>query len=258
MDKLLDFSGQVALITGAAQGFGALLAKELGARGAKLVLGDVKTELLDAHASSLRAHGIETVALRCNVAQESDCKAMVDAALTNFGRLDLAINNAGIGQQLTLIESVSDEDFEAQWRVNVMGVQYGLRHQIAAMKQQGSGCILNVSSMAGMGAAPMLAAYSAAKHAVIGLSKTAAVETAPHNIRVNAISPFFALTPLVTESALAAQGLEQAKVSLARNCPMRRLAEPEEIVNTMLLLLSPGNSYMTGQAIAVDGGVSAI
>lgn len=258
MDKLLDFTGQVALITGAAQGFGALLAQELGARGAKLVLGDVKTDALEAVADALRAQGIETVSQTCNVAKEIDCKAMVDAALSHFGRLDLAINNAGIGQQLTLVEQVSDEDFEAQWRVNVMGVQYGLRHQIPAMKQQGSGCILNVSSMAGMGAAPMLAAYSAAKHAVIGLSKTAAVETAPHNIRVNAISPFFALTPLVTESALAAQGLEQAKISLARHCPMRRLAEPIEIVNTMLLLLSPGNSYMTGQAIAVDGGVSAI
>ena len=112
--------------------------------------------------------------------------------------------------------------------------------------------------MAGLGGAPKLAAYSAAKHAVIGLTKTAAVESAGNNIRVNAICPFFTLTPLVTESELSSAGIEQAKATLSRGAPMRRLAEPEEIVNVMLMLISPGNTYMTGQAIAVDGGVSAM
>ncbi|BFM10436.1 glucose 1-dehydrogenase [Simiduia litorea] len=258
MDKLLDFTGKTVLITGAAQGFGALLAEELAARGANLVLGDIKTEALQALAKKLKASGTKVIAQNCNVAAEDNCKAMVDSAMDQFGQLDIAVNNAGIGQALELTEDVTDKDFESQWRVNVMGVQYGMRHQIKAMKTKGSGVILNVSSMAGLGAAPRLAAYSAAKHAVIGLSKTAAVENAALNIRVNAICPFFALTPLVTESALSAAGVEQAKVALSRNSPMRRCAEPIEIVNAMLLLLSPGNTYMTGLAIAVDGGVSAI
>lgn len=258
MDKLLDFTGQVALITGAAQGFGALLARALGERGAKLVLGDVKNEALQKVVADLNQDGIEAIGLDCNVAIEAHCKAMVDAAIETFGRLDIAVNNAGIGQPLVLTEEVDDATFDAQWKVNVMGVQYGMRHQIKAMKAKGSGTILNVSSMAGLGGAPRLAAYSAAKHAVIGLSKTAAVETAAVGIRVNAICPFFALTPLVTDSALAAAGLDQAKAQLSRGAPMKRLAEPEEIVNTMVLLLSPGNTYFTGQAIAVDGGVSAM
>jgi len=258
MDKLLDFTGKTVLITGAAQGFGALLAEELAARGANLVLGDIKTEPLQALAKKLKTGGTKVIAQSCNVAVEADGKAMVDAAMDQFGQLDIAVNNAGIGQALELTEEVSDKDFESQWRVNVMGVQYGMRHQLKAMKTKGSGVILNVSSMAGLGAAPRLAAYSAAKHAVIGLSKTAAVENAALNIRVNAICPFFALTPLVTESALSAAGVEQAKIALSRNAPIRRCAEPIEIVNAMLLLLSPGNTYMTGLAIAVDGGVSAI
>lgn len=258
MDKLLDFTGKTVLITGAAQGFGALLAEELAARGANLVLGDIKIEPLEGLAKKLKSQGTKVIVQHCNVAKEADGKALVDSAIDQFGRLDIAVNNAGIGQPLLLTESVSDDTFESQWRVNVMGVQYGMRHQLIAMKKQASGVILNVSSMAGLGGAPQLAAYCAAKHAVIGLTKTAAVETAAQNIRVNAICPFFTLTPLVTESELCSAGLEQAKATLSRGAPMRRLAEPEEIVNVMLMLVSPGNTYMTGQAIAVDGGVSAM
>lgn len=258
MDKLLDFTDKTVLITGAAQGFGAILAEELAARGANLVLGDIKMEPLQALAKKLKNAGTKVIVQKCNVAIEADCKAMVDSAIDQFGQLDIAVNNAGIGQPLLLTEAIDDDAFESQWRVNVMGVQYGMRHQLTAMKKHASGVILNVSSMAGLGGAPKLAAYSAAKHAVIGLTKTAAVESAGNNIRVNAICPFFTLTPLVTESELSSAGIEQAKATLSRGAPMRRLAEPEEIVNVMLMLISPGNTYMTGQAIAVDGGVSAM
>lgn len=260
MDKLLDFTGKTVLITGAAQGFGALLATELAQRGAQLVLGDIQTEPLMALASDLKAKGAKVVAQPCDVANEKHCKALVDSAVDQFGQLDIAVNNAGIAHTLAPLETLSNETFEKQWQVNVMGVQYGLRHQITAMRKQKQGVILNVSSMAGLGGTPRGAAYSAAKHAVIGLTKTAAVEVAKDNIRVNAICPFFTATPMVTESDLVtlAGNLEQAKDALSRGAPMRRIAEPEEIVNVMVMLLSPFNTYMTGQAIAVDGGVSAI
>lgn len=260
MDRLLDFSGKTVLITGAAQGFGALLATELAQRGANLVLGDVKTEPLMALASELQAAGAKIVAQPCDVSNEQDCKAMVDAALEHFQQLDIAVNNAGIAHTLGPIETLSNEAFDKQWQVNVMGVQYGLRYQIKAMRKQKQGVILNVASMAGLGAAPQGGAYSAAKHAVVGLTKTAAVEVARDNIRVNAICPFFTATAMVTESDMVtmAGGIEQAKDALSRAAPMRRIAEPIEVVNAMLLLLSPGNTYMTGQAIAVDGGLSAM
>ena len=260
MDRLLDFTQKTVLITGAAQGFGALLASEMAERGANLVLGDIKTESLMTLAKALQAKGAKVVAQRCDVAKEEDCKALVASAIDQFGQLDIAVNNAGIAHTLAPLETLSNEVFDQQWQINVMGVQYGLRHQIVAMRQQKSGVILNVSSMAGLGGTPRGAAYSAAKHAVVGLTKTAAVEVAKDNIRVNAICPFFTATPMVIESDLVtlAGGIEQAKEALCRSAPMRRIAEPEEIVNVMLMLLSPGNSYMTGQAIAVDGGVSAM
>lgn len=260
MDKLLDFTGKTVLITGAAQGFGELLARELAARGAHLVLGDLKTDALMAVASELKAGGTKVVALHCDVSNEAHCQALVDGALETFGQLDIAVNNAGIAHTLGPIETITNDMFDQQWQVNVMGVQFGLRHQITAMRKQKHGVILNVASMAGLGGTPRGAAYSAAKHAVVGLTKTAAVEVARDNIRVNAICPFFTATPMVTDSDLVshAGSLEQAKDALSRGAPMRRIAEPEEIVNVMLMLLSPGNTYMTGQAIAVDGGVSAL
>jgi NAD(P)-dependent dehydrogenase (short-subunit alcohol dehydrogenase family) len=260
VDKLLDFTGKTVLITGAAQGFGALLAEQLAARGAQLVLGDIQIEPLLALASNLKASGTKVIAQQCDVANEAHCQALVDSATKQFGQLDIAVNNAGIAHALAPIEHLDDDVFNKQWQVNVMGVQYGLRHQIRAMKKHKQGVILNVSSMAGLGGAPRVAAYSAAKHAVVGLTKTAAVEVAKDNIRVNAICPFFTATPMVTESDLVAMAgdIAQAKEALSRGAPMRRIAEPEEIVNVMLMLLSPGNTYMTGQAIAVDGGVSAM
>ena len=128
-----------------------------------------------------------------------------------------------------------------------------MKYQIAQMlKQEGGGRILNVSSMAGVGAAPRIGAYSAAKHAVVGITKTAAVEYAKKNILVNVVCPFFTLTPLFTDSELV-----ESTDFLAQGSPMKRLGRPEEITNVMLMLCSPGNSYMTGQTIAVDGGVSA-
>ncbi len=255
MDPLLDFSGQVVLITGAASGFGKLLSEAFSRRGASLVLGDLNEAGLDALASTLPG---PVTTLPCDVASEADCQALVEAASEIYGRLDIAVNNAGVGQGFTAFTELTDDLIDPQFDINVKGVLYGMKHQLKAMQAQGGGCILNVSSMAGVGGAPKIAAYSAAKHAVIGLTKTAAAEYGKAGIRVNAICPFFSLTPLVAGAADSLGGTEQLTAFLSRGAPMKRLAEPEEISNVMLLLCSPGNTYMTGQAIAVDGGVSAI
>jgi len=252
MDALLNFDTKVVLITGAAQGLGKLLAEELAKRGAKLVISDINEQGINDVANTLSSAGFDVIGQVCNVADSEQCKSIVDLAITTYGRLDIAVNNAGIAPAFAPLHLTDEATMDKQFSVNVKGVQFGMRHQIQQMLNQDGGVILNVSSMAGLGGAPTIASYAAAKHAVIGLTKTGAIEYARNNIRVNAICPFFTLTPMVTTVSD-----DESRKNLARGCPMKRLAQPHEIVNAMVLMLSPGNSYMNGQCIAIDGGVSA-
>ncbi|MCV6615630.1 MAG: SDR family oxidoreductase [Cellvibrionaceae bacterium] len=251
MDPLLDFSGKVAIITGVASGFGKQLSTSLHQRGAKLVVGDIDEAGMAELVESL---GDNIIGQRCDVSSEADCAALVKTAQEKFGRLDIAVNNAGVGDAMSLTHETTEQVFDKQMAVNLKSVLMGMKYQIPAMIEGGGGAVLNVSSMAGLGGAPNMSAYAAAKHGVIGLSKTAAVEYARKNVRVNAICPFFSPTN-IGAGFLKAEGAEEA---LSRGCPMKRYGTIEEVVNAMLLILSPGNSYMTGQAIAVDGAVSAI
>jgi NAD(P)-dependent dehydrogenase (short-subunit alcohol dehydrogenase family) len=240
------FEGKVALVTGAAGGFGKLLAEALAAEGARLVMGD-------RNKWGLRhvARGHLATYMRCDVTREDRVQALCNLAIEQFGQLDIAVNNAGIAGPMKRLTEIREEEFDLIHAVNAKGTFFGLKHQIPLMRDRG-GVILNVASVAGLGAAPKLAAYAAAKHAVVGLTRTAAIEEARHNIRVNAICPFYSPTPMVTESGMAdMQGF------LAGASPMKRLGSPAEMVAAMMALLDPANSYMTGQAIAVDGGVTA-
>jgi len=256
VDVLLDFTGKVAIITGAASGFGELLASELGARGAKLVISDINTDGVMAVAEALKEKGVDVLAMTCDVSKEADCIAQVETAVREFGGLDISVNNAGIAPAMSSLLETTEAMMDKQFNVNVKGVFFGMKHQIPAMDKDG--VILNVSSMAGLGGAPKVISYSAAKHAVIGLTKTAAVEFARKGVRVNAICPFFTLTPMVTGPNLnQTNNVEELEAFLGRGSPMKRLGKPHEIVNVMLMILSPGNTYMTGQTIAIDGGVSA-
>jgi NAD(P)-dependent dehydrogenase (short-subunit alcohol dehydrogenase family) len=250
--NLTSYAGQVVMITGAASGFGELLARELAVMGARLVLGDRNHEGLQRVARELRAAGAEVVDLHCNVTREAEVKAMVDAAVASFGRLDVGVNNAGMSTPMKALIDTLESDLDLNFAVNAKGVFFGMKHQIAQMLKQGGGVILNVASMAGLGGAPKLAAYSAAKHAVIGLTRTGAAEYARRNIRVNAVCPFYSSTPMVTE------GLAEHVEYLSQASPMKRLGTPGETVAVMLMLCARENSYMTGQAVAVDGGVSAL
>lgn len=254
MDPLLDFSDQVAIITGASSGFGRLVAIGLAERGCNLVLGDLNQQGLDETHAMLNLDGNKAVTMIADVSNEAQCKAMADAALEHFGKITLGINNAGIAHELGPVHQMTESIMQKQMAVNVNGVLFGMKYQIEAMLKSGGGHIINVSSMAGLGGAPKGGAYSAAKHAVIGLTRTAAVEYARKNIRVNAICPFYSPTNIMAVDGFDS---EENQARLAQGCPMKRLAKPQEVVNTMLLIMSPGNSYMNGQTIAIDGGVSA-
>ncbi|MGV8892547.1 MAG: SDR family NAD(P)-dependent oxidoreductase [Burkholderiaceae bacterium] len=249
-----SFSNKVVMITGAASGFGKMLAEQLAGLGAKLVLGDRNETALAEVAASLRASGAEVLAMHCDVSREADVKTLVEAGVENFGRLDIGVNNAGMSSPMKSLLDTEESDLDLNFAVNAKGVFFGMKYQIRQMLTQGGGTVLNVSSMAGLGGAPKLAAYCAAKHAVIGLTKTAAIEFGRKNIRVNVICPFYSLTPMVTDILAADPESQQL---LAAGSPMKRLGQPQEIVSVMLMLCAPENSYMNGQAIAVDGGVSA-
>ncbi len=247
------FANKVILITGAAGGFGHILAEKLAAGGARLVLGDLAADSLETLANNLRGRGADVVAQTCDVTRETDQIALAETAAARWGRLDIAVNNAGISAPMKSLTETTEEDMDTNFAVNAKGTFFGMKHQIRRMlEQEGGGTILNVASLAGLGGAPKLTAYAAAKHAVVGMTKTAALEYARHHIRINAICPYYSPTPLVTES-----NFNERRDMLEKGSPMKRLGEPGEIVEAMLMLMAPGNSYMTGQAVAVDGGISA-
>jgi NAD(P)-dependent dehydrogenase (short-subunit alcohol dehydrogenase family) len=245
MDSLLDFTDKNILITGAGSGFGAALSCALAARGATLILADINAAGLDETVAKVKAFGTEVAMLVGNVADELHAKALVDLAQNQFGRLDFAVNNAGVAPNMAPIHQTLSEVLDLQLNVNVKGVAFGMKYQLPAITKAGGGA--------------MASSYAAAKHAVIGLTKTGACEFGGKNVRVNAICPFFSQTPMVLESdAIKSGTVEEANSKLAQGCPMKRIAELDEIVNVMVMMLSPQNTYMNGVAIAVDGGMSAM
>jgi NAD(P)-dependent dehydrogenase (short-subunit alcohol dehydrogenase family) len=245
--------GRVVLITGAASGFGALAARRFAAEGARLALSDLA--IPDAPEGAL--------AEAVDVTDEAAMTAHVAAVLARFGRLDVAINNAGIGQALEPVTATDAAAFDRIMAVNARGVFLGLKHQLPPMIAAGRGAVLNVASAAGLVGAGHMAAYAASKHAVVGLTRAAADEVARHGVRVNALCPSFAATPLfegMAEAVVARHGgsREAAHARIAARVPMRRVAEPDEIVQAMLWLCHDDNAFMTGQAVALDGGLTAV
>ncbi|WP_100644674.1 SDR family NAD(P)-dependent oxidoreductase [Alteromonas facilis] len=254
MDPLLNFENKTVLITGAASGFGRLLAQAFAARGANLVLGDINESGLQETVDGLSVDPARVLTMRNDVSKEADCAELVKQGVSKFGTLDYAINNAGIAHDPAATHELTEEVFDKQMNVNVKGVLFGMKYQIPVMLANGGGHVLNVSSMAGLGGAPRGGAYVAAKHAVAGLTRTAAVEYGRKNVRVNAICPYFSPTNILNVDGF---NTDEDRARMAFGSPMKRLGEPQEMVNVMVLMLSPGNTYMNGQTIAVDGGVSA-
>jgi NAD(P)-dependent dehydrogenase (short-subunit alcohol dehydrogenase family) len=255
--------GMSVLITGAASGFGRLAAERFAEEGAWLTLQDISPDGLSETCERVASRGGEVAMLAGDVADETHAKALVALAVERFGRLDIALNNAGIGASMAALPEIAAETFDRIMAVNARGVFLGMKYQIPEMARGGGGAILNTASAAGLIGAGFLGAYAASKHAVVGLTRAAADECARHNIRVNAICPSFAATPMVEAmaGAMAAQRnltREETFARIASRVPMRRVGTPEEIVQAMLWIVAPENSFMTGQAIAIDGGLTAV
>jgi NAD(P)-dependent dehydrogenase (short-subunit alcohol dehydrogenase family) len=253
----MAFSNKIVLITGSATGFGKLLAETFAQQGASLILSDVNTEGGMAVADSIQKAGGKVVFSKCDVSNTEEVKQMVAKGIEAFGRLDICINNAGIaGNSMRTRSHEFDEDmWDKVMNVNAKGVWLCMKYQLPYLLKAKGGVIVNVASKAGLGAVPGNVAYAASKHAVIGITKTAAIEYASKNIRVNAVCPSFADTPMVQNSIMKDPEYGQRLVQMN---PMRRLGTAEEICNVIMFLCSDKASFMNGQAVGVDGGLTAL
>ena len=255
------FDGATVLITGAAGGLGRGAANGFAAEGARLVLSDMDHAALESLAATLNT---ETAILAGNIADEAVSEALVALAVEKFGRLDVAVNNAGIVQSFVRLPQVASDEARRILEIDLLGVFYAMKHQIPQMERQfkatgKGGAIVNIASVAGLVGAPKLSVYAAAKHGVVGLTKSAAAEYATNGVRINAICPAHTRTAMV-DGFVRFSGAPEAEAlaELTRGVPMKRVGEVDEIVTAILFAADPANSFMTGHALAVDGGVGAI
>ena len=257
----MRFEGLTVLVTGVTGGFGRRLCVRLAAEGARLVLSDIDTGPLEQMAASLP---VESAVLAGDIAQETLSENLVALAVKRFGGLDIAINNAGIAQSYVRLPQVPSDEARRIIDIDLMGVFYAMKHQLPQMERQyrqtrKGGAIVNIASVAGLSGAPRLSVYAAAKHAVVGLTRSAAAEYATKGIRINAVCPAFARTNMVADFVkMTGKSEAEAITELTRGVPMKRVAEVDEVVEVILFAADPKNSFMTGHALAVDGGIAAV
>ncbi|KMW58130.1 3-oxoacyl-[acyl-carrier protein] reductase [Candidatus Rhodobacter oscarellae] len=256
------FANKVVMITGAAGGFGAAAARRFAEEGAKLVLSDLDKRGLEAMASKLPT-GSQVFRQGVDIKCEKQVMSHIEQSAEMLGDIDIAINNAGIGQSLAPLQATEEAEFDRVMAVNAKGVFLCMKHQLPRMIARRGGTILNLASAAGLVGSGHLAAYAASKHAVIGLTRSAADEVARYGIRVNALCPSFAPTELFNEMADEMAGKhgtdrQGAYDRVTARIPMRRVATVDEVVQAMLWACDPANSFMTGQAISIDGGLTAV
>ncbi len=255
MTNPLDFSGKVALVTGAASGMGLATARAFAEAGAAVVLADFKEDAVKAAAGKLVAAGHKALAVRCDVSDDAQVAAMVDRAVAEFGRLDAAFNNAGVMARIAPTADSSREDFDRVIGVNLRGVWCCMKHELRQMERQGSGAIVNNASVGALNGNPGIASYIASKHGVVGLTRTAALEYVQRGVRVNAVNPGLIDTQIARD---VVSGDERAYAEIAKNVPIGRAGRPEEIGSVVLWLCSPGASYVVGHALTVDGGMTVV
>lgn len=247
----LSFENKVALITGAGSGIGLATAKAFAESGASVVLTDHHEESVRAAARELNAAGHKALAIRCDVANEAQVKGMVEKAVSTLGRLDAAFNNAGVQSLAVETADATGEEFDRVNAINLRGVWNCMKYELRQMREQGSGAIVNNSSLGGLVGIAGRAIYHASKHGVLGLTKSAALEYAARGIRINAVCPGTINTPMVADM-LARE--PDAMKDIIRDLPIGRLGQSEEIAAAVLWLCSPAASFVIGHPLVVDGG----
>lgn len=252
------FKNKVCLVTGAGSGIGQATALAFGKEGAKVVITDINLENAEKTAAILRGGGTEAIVLKVDISNRQDVENMVKTTVEIFGRLDCAVNCAGVAGPVSLpLHEYPDEFWHQQINVNLTGTWYCMKFQITQMLQNGGGTIVNLSSAAGLIAQPENTPYAASKHGVVGITKTAAKEYATKNIRINAICPTAIETPMIMEGRRKLAYNEEAKQAAINFQALKRMGRPEEIADVALWLCSEQSSFITGLAMAADGGALA-
>ncbi len=249
----ISFENQVALVTGAASGMGLATARAFAESGAKVVLADFRADVVKAEAEKLVAEGQTAIAIGCDVSEDRQIEAMIARTVTEFGRLDVAFNNAGVMAKIAPIAESTHAEWERVIGINLRGVWNCMRHELRQMEKQGSGAIVNNASVGALTGNPGIASYIASKHGVVGLTRTAALEYIDKGIRVNAVNPGLIDTQVARD---VVSGDEQAYSEFAKRVPIGRAGRPEEIASAVLWLCSSGASYVVGQALTIDGGLT--
>jgi NAD(P)-dependent dehydrogenase (short-subunit alcohol dehydrogenase family) len=253
MKSLFDFTDKVALVTGAATGMGLATARAFAEAGAAVVLADVREDLVTAEAQKLVSSGRKAIAVRCDVSDDGQVEAMLDRTVAEFGRLDAAFNNAGVMARIVPTAESTREEWDRVIGINLRGVWSCMKYELRQMERQGSGAIVNNASIGALTGNPGIGSYIASKHGVIGLTRTAALEYIKHGIRVNAVNPGLIDTQVARD---VFNGDEQVYTEAEKQVPIGRAGRPEEIASAVLWLCSTGASYVVGQGLTVDGGMT--
>ena len=252
---MADFKDKVVLVTGGGGDIGRATALAFASAGAVVTVTDISREAGQATVAQITAKGGKAAFIHADVGRAADVKALVEQVVAAHGRLDCAFNNAGIEEEHMRLADCTEDTFDRIMNVNVKGVWLCMKHQLAQMHAQGSGAIVNTASVAGLVGAPKMAAYSASKHAVVGLTKSAAVEYGRKGVRVNAVCPGIIRTQMYERALQADPQVEKFAVAAH---PIGRLGRAEEVAAVVLWLCSDAASFVTGHAHTVDGGLTAL